>query len=335
MGRKPVLALGLTGEVIAYLVFGEANSLGLLYVARVIAGAFAANIPVIQSYVSDVTDEETRIRGLGVVGAGIGLGFVVGPAIAAPLSLLGLRVPIFAASALAGANLAFLALFIREPVHFGRSRKANFRKIFSRASSIFVSGGLVNLAFVSLQVTIALYGQKLYGWGAYQVGIILFMIGLEEAVIQGGLIHRLFARVDEWRIVLIGVTFFGGCFLLLSVRTPEVLAYGALFLLGVGLGLSQPATASLVSKLAAPGERGSALGLVQSIVAGTNVLGPVLAGFLYQYSSINAPYRAGLLFTLVALGVFVYGKRTIFKELSEVRAGSQTAEAAETVPKDF
>ena len=76
IGRRPVILIGLFGSFLAYLFFGLATSLTLLFVARIFAGIAGANVSTAQAYMADVTTPENRARGMGLVGAAFGLGFI-------------------------------------------------------------------------------------------------------------------------------------------------------------------------------------------------------------------------------------------------------------------
>lgn len=304
-GRRLALTIGLSGEVIAYLVFAFSPSLPFLYASRAIAGGLSANFAVLSSYVSDVTSEESRVRGLGVLGAATGMGFVFGPIVGGTLSIYGYRAPILLASALCLANLVLVRLFLVEPAKPAVQRqRVGFRKVFLYADYVYVTGLFVNLAFVGMQVTLALYGQRLYHWGSFQVGLVLGLVGLEGAVIQGGLIHRVTRGLGEKLTVVIGLVAFAVSYAMLSTEVPQLMAFLALALLGVGLSLSQPAANSIITKLVPRSDQGAAFGLVQSLTSLSNIMGQVFAGALFNYVSPFAPYAAGVF--LVVCGLFVF-----------------------------
>ncbi len=303
-GRKPFLLIGLGGEFVSYILLAFAPSLVYLYISRVISGGLSANFAVIQSYVADVTTEERRVRGLGFIGASVGLGFIVGPAIGGTLSVYGYRTPLLLTAFLALANLGLVWFILKEPAVRRTSVRRPLREVFGYAKPIYVSGGLVNLAFVGLQVTLALYVQALYGWGAFNVGVILAAVGVIEAAIQGGVVHKLAAKLGEWVTASVGIGLLGACFFALSIPLTVYVTILALVLLGVGLSLAQPSANSIITKLTPPDEYGSALSLVQSITSLTNIAGQVIGGGLFQYVSVEAPYIFGLVAIVSGLLVF-------------------------------
>ncbi|MEM0272368.1 MAG: MFS transporter [Thermoprotei archaeon] len=304
-GRKPLLLVGLGGEFASYMLLAFAPSLIFLYISRVVSGGLSANFAVIQSYVADVTTEENRVRGLGLIGASVGLGFIVGPAIGGTLSVYGYRTPILLTAFLALVNLGLVLSLLKEPIVRRTKMRKPLREVFGYARPVYVSGGLVNLAFVGLQVTLALYVQALYGWGAFNVGLILAAIGVIEAVIQGGVVYRLTARLGEWVTASLGIGLLGVCFFALSIPLSIYVTVFALVLLGIGLSLSQPSANSIITKLTPAEEYGSALSLVQSITSLTNIAGQVVGGSLFQYVSVEAPYVFGLIAVVAGLLVFV------------------------------
>src|SRR3989440_12277974 len=126
IGRRPILLLGLSGSVVGFTLFGLAGTLWLLFVGRVLMGIFGATIPTAQAAVADVTAPQDRARGMGLIGAAIGLGFILGPALGGVLSNLStvIRLPLFegnpyalpclASAALAACNLIAAAVFLPE-----------------------------------------------------------------------------------------------------------------------------------------------------------------------------------------------------------------------------
>jgi MFS family permease len=302
-GRRAFLLLGLSGEVFAYLIFAFSNSLYLLYFSRALAGSLSANFAIISSYVSDVTSEEQRVRGLGLIGAAVGLGFVFGPLLGGLLSVFGFRTPILFAALLCVVNLILVALYVKEPKRTILPKK-RFSEIFSHAKQLYTMGFLVNLAFVALQVTIALYGQALYGWNSRSVGFILALIGVETAAIQGGAVYKLTSKIGEVRTIFLGLAVFASSYFILSFKNPEYLAILSIVLLGLGLGLTQPPAYSLISKLTPRGDQGAAFGLAQSLTSLSNIIGPVIAGVSFEYVSPFTPYQIGLALILAGLVIF-------------------------------
>ncbi|ELZ91578.1 arabinose efflux permease family protein [Haloferax mucosum ATCC BAA-1512] len=234
-GRRPVLLLSLSGSVIAWLLFGVAGSLTVLFVARMLAGAMGGNIATAQAYIADITAAEDRAKGLGLLGAAFGLGFVFGPAlggffasepvIAAARSVLPAFVPVsefslpsFAAALITGCNLV-VAFFVlpesRPPEVRDRSpdprysRESRVELLLSALrtrglGTLVVSFFLVSFAFSALESQFIFLTNDQYSYGATENALILTYVGIVLAVVQGGLVGPLTNRFGEYRLVVGG-----------------------------------------------------------------------------------------------------------------------------------
>ncbi|MFB6129218.1 MAG: MFS transporter [Salinigranum sp.] len=249
-GRRPVLLLSLAGSVLAWTLFGLAGALWTLFLARFVAGAMGGNIAAAQAYIADVTTEENRAKGLGLVGAAFGLGFVFGPAIGAVASsapalaiarsVLPAAVPVteftlpsFVAAAVTGLNfLAALAVLpeTREPgTTAGRpdeSRLARLRSALADPTlgGLVVSFFLFSLAFSGMESMFVLFTYDRFGYGPTMNGYVLSYLGVVVAVVQGGLVGRVTERYGEQRVALVGVALVSATLFALPF-TPQLGAY--------------------------------------------------------------------------------------------------------------
>ncbi|MGE0718054.1 MAG: MFS transporter, partial [Alphaproteobacteria bacterium] len=219
IGRRPVLLASLAGAVGAYLLLAWAPTLAMLFLARAAAGAMAGNIAAAQAYVADVTPPAERARGMGVIGAAFGLGFILGPAIGGTLAGHDPADIDFVAPALAAAGLSALALLgtvfllpeSLDPAHRGagtrRGRAAAARDAFGRprlAGPIAV--GFVAVAvFAGMETTFALWSSRTFGWGPAQNGWLFAFVGVLGALVQGAAIGRLTPRLGEVRLLSAGL----------------------------------------------------------------------------------------------------------------------------------
>jgi MFS transporter, DHA1 family, tetracycline resistance protein len=307
LGRKPILLVSLTCSVLSYLWLGFADALWMLFAARLLAGAGAGNISAAQAYITDVTDEKNRAKGMGMIGASFGLGFTLGPAIGGLLagsdaSSATLSRPAFAAALLSAIALVLAVIILKEslsPEHRraarGPRRWALAQEAFARPSlrHIIILFFLTTTAFAGMESTFALWANSGFGWGPQQVGFLFFYIGIVLVLVQGGLVGRLSRSLGEARMALVGsvLLVLGLAGLPFSTDLPRLLVDMAL--LSIGFGILSPALTSLVSRAAGSTERGGILGVNQSGQSLARILGPLIGGFVYGAAGRDAPYYVG------------------------------------------
>jgi DHA1 family tetracycline resistance protein-like MFS transporter len=325
VGRRPVLMSSLSGGVLAYLWMGAADALWMLFAARGLAGICAGNIAAAQAYIADVTTPESRAKGMGLIGAAFGLGFIIGPALGGFLAgndpaSADLAMPAWVAAGLSGMALLGVVFMLPEsrPIEARQNMPARGRlgallgalrrPILSRLILIFF---LVILAFSGMESTFALWAMRQFGWGPSQVAYVFAYVGLLSAVLQGGLIGRLSRRFGEERLLLVGLALIGiGLLALPAARWLSLLAL-VLGALAVGMGLVQPSLNSLISRRSGREEQGEVLGVSQSVGSLARVLGPLAAGFLFAEFGRGAPYLWGAALVAAAWLLTVLLWRTV------------------------
>ena len=209
-GRRPALMISVIGAAIGYIIFGLANSIIILFLSRILAGFMGGNISVAQAYIADVTDEKDRARGLGLIGAAFGLGFITGPAIGGALSAWGYEIPAYAAAFLDFFNFIAIYFWLPESLtleqmkasHASREPKFSLRELRQALTRPLV-GALLNsqfvfsLAFAMFTTVFALFAQHRLNLDAESTGFILAYIGILIVIVQGGLIGKLTAYFSE------------------------------------------------------------------------------------------------------------------------------------------
>jgi DHA1 family tetracycline resistance protein-like MFS transporter len=316
IGRRPVLLLSLFGTAIAQILLGMAsqleNPLFWLFFGRIFAGICAANISVAYAYVTDVTTPENRARGMGLIGAGFGLGFIVGPAVGGILSRYGYDAPMFAAAGLTFANLAVAWFKLREPItsgelrtrsrlqrRWGLSEARNLlaRSTIARPILLFF---LVTLAITQMEAIFAIFMFDKYGFGAEKAGVLLAIMGLVMAFVQGGLIGRASKLVPEIRLIAGGTFLSAVALSLFAVAGTPLGVVAALTLMALSHGFVQPSLSSLASRGAPDEQRGATMGIFHSAGSLARVIGPPSAGLLYDRIGISSPFWMGAAFLLLA-----------------------------------
>ena len=309
-GRKPIIVISLFINAIGYVLFAFTTSFIILLVARIVAGIGGSSISVAQAYMADVTTKENRAKGMGVIGAAFGLGFVFGPLMGGFLASYGYMVTGFASATFS--ILAFIVTIALLPEsNVNRKTPAETKRklididalknvfaIPERAMLIFLFF-VLTFSFANIYGTFALLGLQVYGFSDMQNGFMFGIIGLTSAIVQGGLIGRISKVVSKKNILK-----FGSFFIMVALA---LIPYGDTFLglaiicifLSIGTGLFQPTVLSLISEVTPEDEQGVTLGVNQSVSAMARVLGPLWGGFAFEFLGYPFPFLTGAAFTLI------------------------------------
>ena len=321
-GRRPILLISIAGTAAGFLLLGLAEPLGraltagssaattnavilaLLFLSRILDGVTGGNISVAQAYITDITDEENRARGLGLIGAAFGLGFIIGPAVGGALSAgEQYAVPAFVAAALATLNW-FAVLFWLPESLTGEIKaelaKQPARSILSVRDLVYALrrprfGPLLHvrffygLAFATFTGVFALYAQYHLRLDSTGTGYILAYVGLLSVLVQGVAIGRLTKRFPESRLIL-GAVIVLAFSLMAWAFTPNVLLLLVVLApLAFASGVLNTVINSSITKSVYPEEVGGALGVSSSIESLTRVIGPAAGGFLLGALGTWAP----------------------------------------------
>jgi len=315
IGRRPVLMVSMAASALAYLAMAFADGLWVLFLARAFAGACAGNIAAAQAYIADVTTPEKRARGMGMIGAAFGLGFIIGPVVGGVLAgediaHADLETPGLIAAALSAIACAAVAGLLPESLNRknrrqARSRLAVARDALSRPvlARLLVMFFLVVLAFSGMETTFAYWAMGEFGWGPRSTGFVFFYVGVLSAVMQGGLIGVLSRKFGEERLMLAGLGLIAIGLLVLPLAHDVPVLLVAVSGLAIGMGAMQPSLNSLISKSVAADEQGEVMGVSQSVGSLSRVLGPLIAGWLFAGLGRNSPYIWGAVLVLGALMV--------------------------------
>jgi DHA1 family tetracycline resistance protein-like MFS transporter len=294
-GRRPVLLLSILGTSLGFLILGLATTLWMLFLGRIIDGISGGNISTAQAYIADITTKEDRARGMGIIGAAFGMGFIFGPAIGGILSRWGINVPFLFAAGLALSNAILLYFTLPETVtkdHPARISAAGGRGWAQLVNSltqprlgfVLTIYFLFIVAFSIMTTSFSLYTMFRFGYDAQHTGWLFAYVGVIAVIIQGGLIGRLVRRFGELSLVIVGALLFAGSLFAVPFVGPNTGGLVALLIGGgifsLGNSLATPALTSLASKSAGPAEQGSVLGVTQSVASLARVVGPSLAALL-------------------------------------------------------
>jgi multidrug resistance protein len=307
-GRRPVILASLAGIAVAALLIGLAGTLILLFVARILQGVAGASYAAAQAYVADVTTRRERARGMGLIGAAFGLGFILGPAFGAVFSTVDARLPFFVAAGLAALNLAIAYRRLPESLRPGAPRAPAPRlDVARRALASRDLAPLVWLtfvatfAFVAMESTFALFSERRFDYGAAEIAGLFVFIGLMAAAAQGLLVGRLVERFGEVRVMIAGLAGTAAGLLLVAVSESLWALLPGLAVLAIASGLVFSTTTALISLAAHEAEQGSVLGLTAGVGGAARIAGPIVATVLFQHLGISTPLILGAaLFALCA-----------------------------------
>jgi multidrug resistance protein len=326
VGRRPVILISLFGTVCSFVVLAFADSIGMIYVARVLAGFFAASIGTAQAVVTDVTSPSERARGMGIIGVAFGAGMIVGPMIGGLAAEFHDKAPFYAVALLATLNfiVAWLRLPESRPPDLRSPDWSEFRHSFiptpvrlvmavhDRRIALFLYLFLqLFTAFAVFEALITLYLGDEYGATPLDVGLLFAWIGVVLVVTQGVLLRRLVNYAGETRLVVIG---------LLALATglaamAFVPAYSWFYALGTivafGIGITFPAFTSLYSKACEAENAGELLGQGQAMATTGRIVGPTIGGLLMQHWFPSAPFLVAGALMLLSLVMFEAFRRIL------------------------
>jgi len=320
-GRRPVLLLSVFGTFLGFLLLGFANALWMLFASRILDGLTGGNLSVAQAYISDVTDEKSRSKGLGMIGAAFGLGFIIGPVTGGLLSQWGYAVPAFAAAAISFINLILIYAWLPESLtEEKRSQMTEKRPAvtfnallvaFQRpfTGSILITRFFFGLAFAIFQTIFSLYALAKFNLTARDTGFVLTYVGVLSVIVQGFLVGRLTSRFREDILITASVVLMGISLLGWALAPSLVWLYIIMTPTALSGGLLNTLLSSTLTKAVAPQEIGGILGLSAAVESSTRIIAPLLGGVLLQQVGTWAP---GLFGAVIMVGVSIYVFITIY-----------------------
>lgn len=306
IGRKPVMMIGITGLALSFFIQAISSQLWMLFVARILGGILSsANMPTAMAYVADITTEENRGKGMGIIGAATGLGFVFGPAIGGIFSKISLNMPFYLASGSSLITLVLVFLLLKESADKKKTVKRDsiWKAFNTNVSVLFFVQLLISLSLSGLEATFAYFAAKRAGLGSTQLGYIFMIMGFGSALVQGGLVGRFTKKYGERSVIQGGIIIsaigFGLILLVHSFTTAAIF----LTIFGLGNGVIRPSVSSLLTKMSTAGH-GSSTGLLSSFDSLGRIIGPPIGGWLFSLS-IGLPYISGAIISMAALLLFV------------------------------
>ncbi|MDY8025737.1 MFS transporter [Paenibacillus polymyxa] len=310
-GRKSMIITGLSLTVISDLMFAVSTTLPLLYIARFIGGiGIGLMVPSNMAYVADITTSETRAKGMGYLGASMNLGMVLGPGLGGMIAEFGIRVPYFFAGGL-GLVATLLSLYMPETLPKEKRKPASqwvrrepirnqilnsFRTSYFRYLLLIL---IMTLGLMNYETVYALFVERKYGFDATKISMIITVGAIIGIVVQIWLLDYLIKRLGEMKLIRLSLimTAIALLLMLLKINLGYLLAVSALFF--AFNAFLRPTVSTMIANSA--GDRqGYAAGLNTTYTSLGNILGPILAGLLFD-KHIHIPYIFGALILASAL----------------------------------
>jgi DHA1 family tetracycline resistance protein-like MFS transporter len=340
-GRRPLLIAGLFASSISYLIFGLANSLALLLVSRMAAGAAGGTISIAHAYIADTTTAEERAHNMGLIGAAAGLGVMIGPAIGGFFSRFTLGTPGFVAAGLCALN-AIAAIWL-----LPESRPREKRTGARTGSAATMRGWLDTMtgyplsllltvyflgitSFTAMTALLALFFERRFGIGAEQMGLLFALSGGFTVVVRGVALRWLVRRFGEIVTMRTGALALTAAFLVMPLMPSFAWALVGVPLYAFGAGTLFPSLATLTSFASDAESQGSVLGGSQFVGGLGRVVGPIWAGFLFQAAAIRTPFFVAAGLTTIAIALSMKIPESLRPRRSQPPAAAEAA--ADTPP---
>lgn len=347
VGRRPVLVWSVFASILGWLgLFASltyGHSVLWLFVTRAFSGIATANLGTASAYIADVTKPEDRAKGMGLIGAAFGLGFIIGPGVGGALSKIAIHgriggVPCLVAAGFAAANFLWVLRGVPEslpPEKRAQTKRrlapldvaATRRTLGKPGIGAMVLINFVGIfAFTCLDQTFRFFNKDIFGFDQLQTGLVLMLIGVSSALVQGLIVRKLSGKIEDVTIVRAGLFIQAIGFVLLALA-PSIGAW-SLYLCGavlaLGNGLSQPSISAYISRRSNAAEQGETLGTSQSFASLARMFGPAVGGYLYQHLGPRSPYLSSAVGMILGLLLATRLSRAPLAKTDESTAATPT-----------
>ncbi|NII27561.1 TCR/Tet family MFS transporter [Pseudoflavitalea sp. X16] len=346
-GRRPVLLFSLLGFGIDYIILALAPTYGWLFVGRVIAGITGASFTTATAYIADIsTDETSRAKNFGLIGAAFGLGFVLGPALGALLATWGIRAPFYAAAALCLLNCLYGYFLLPESLSKENRRPFEWKRANPFGSLQFLTkhpeiGGLafgfflIYLGGQSVQGNWNFFTIYRFNWTEKMVGISLAVVGVLVGAVQAGLTRVVVPKLGNEKSIYVGLSLYTLGLILFAFATQGWMMFAFLVPYCLG-GICGPSLQSVISVHVPANQQGELQGALTSLMSLTTIIGPLIMNSTFTYFTTNkAPFHfpgihfligaVCMLLSIVIIWKVLNREKKVHPELSEAFAhgGSQ------------
>ncbi|WP_139491435.1 MFS transporter [Brevibacillus dissolubilis] len=311
VGRKPLILLALIGFAVTFAMFGLSDSYYEMLTWRILGGIVsAAGIPTVTAMVADIFPPNERAKGMGIIGAAVGMSFVFGPVIGGLLSKISLSYPFYASAFVALITFVYAITALPESLPPEKRLNNATERRGNPISALTGSLGLmynvllvVSLAFAGMETTFALYIFDQFGMNSEQLGYMFLVMGIIGAVVQAGMIGKLVKRYGEPAILAVGMLFYTIGFI--AVLTSDNFWSFALTLslFGAGQGMIRTTATAMITQRTQLGQ-GVTSGNMSAMDSLGRIVGPIIGGALYGFH-YTMPFWFGALLVGLMLALFL------------------------------
>lgn len=285
-GRRPVLLLSLLGFAVDYLILAFAPNYSWFFIGRIIAGMTGASFTTASAYIADISNDETRAKNFGMIGAAFGLGFIIGPWLGGLLGGIDVKLPFYAAAALCFINFLYGYFILPESLSLENRRKFSWKNAnpFSTLKNLFSIKSIqfLLIAFMFLyigshavQSNWAFFTMYRFKWNEFTVGNSLALVGVLVALVQTVIIRFTTKSLGNEKSIYVGFTLYAIGMLLFGLATQSWMMFVFLIPYCLG-GISGPALQSIMSTQVPPNRQGELQGGLTSVMSVTSIIGPLL-----------------------------------------------------------
>lgn len=308
-GRRKMIIFGLSGLALSMFIFYFSNSISILYLSRVIGGIGAALlIPAIFAYVADITTMDQRAKGNSYISAAMSLGIVIGPGVGGFLADYGLKMPLLVSAIVGVAAVIFSIILLKESKDdeaqvqnvesepmLKKLRQSVHKPYFIPLIIVLV----MSFGLMAYESIIGLYLDNAFGATPQEIAFMVTVSGIISVVVQLFVVDRLVTRLGEGKVMNIFIAVVAGGFLLSVFASSYVLFFIVTLIIFLSTSILRPVLNTLISKLAG-NEQGFAMGMNNAYMSIGNVLGPLIAGLIYDVHIIY-PFLLGLIVLALTL----------------------------------
>jgi len=309
LGRRPVLLAALLGLGLDYFVMGLAPNLAWLFASRIVAGIAGSSFTVANAYMADISTPENKAQNFGLIGAAFGLGFVIGPALGGLAGQIRIELPFFIAGGLSILNFLFGLIVLpeslsrekRQPIEWSKANPisslrylAKMKRVIGLIAAFFV----VYIASHALQSTWTFFTIAKFKWDTSMIGYSLTVVGLLVAIVQGGLVKPIVARIGSKQTVVLGYALWALGMVLFATMPNQWLLLAALAPYCLG-GIATPTIQSVISNNVPDTEQGKLQGALTSLISISSIVGPlIMTAIFYGFTNENGLYFPGAPFIM-------------------------------------